>query len=330
MVAFFKSNNPSVVIFYVFYLVLFRIFFAFGTVESNFVFEHQEPLSVLLFGSLKNLFINYQMLSIALGTILCFVQALLINGIVNENKILAKKNYLPGAMFIIFASFFKEFLLLTPASVALLFLIICTARMFALLKKEKSYGDVFDLGFLVAVAMLFYFPSVLFVLFAYIGLATMRPFNYREWTIVLLGFISPVILVFTFYFWNDKAGVLLAQIANAHQGGNWLVGITLNMADKILVGGITLCTIACLALLPASLYSSLIQVRKFANTLVLFVVLVFVAITLQQHISLSHLVLMSLPLGIFSSMALMQIKRKWLSEVIHIILILFVLAAQYF
>ena len=329
MVAFFKSNNPSVVIFYVFYLVLFRIFFAFGTVESNFVFEHQEPLSVLLFGSLKNLFINYQMLSIALGTILCFVQALLINGIVNENKILAKKNYLPGAMFIIFASFFKEFLLLTPASVALLFLIICTARMFALLKKEKSYGDVFDLGFLVAVAMLFYFPSVLFVLFAYIGLATMRPFNYREWTIVLLGFISPVILVFTFYFWNDKADVLLAQVANAHQG-NWLVGITLNMADKILVGGITLCTIACLVLLPASLYSSLIQVRKFATSLVVFLALVLVAIVLEQNIRLSHLILMALPLGIFSSMALMQIKRKWLSEVIHIILILFVLAAQYF
>jgi hypothetical protein len=135
-------------------------------------------------------------------------------------------------------------------------------------------------------------------------------------------------LVFTFYFWNDKTGVLLAQVANVHQG-NWLVGINLNMVDKMLVGGITACTLTCLTLLPASLYSSLIQVRKFATSLVVFLVLALVAIVLEQNIRLSHLVLMALPLGIFSSMALMQIKRKWLSEVIHIILILFVLAGQF-
>ena len=327
MLSFFKSNNPAVVIFYIIYLVLFRVCFAFTTTDTNFVFEHREPLSVLLFGFLKN-FSAYQTISMVLAAILCFVQALLINGIVNDNKILSKKNYLPGAVFIIFASFFKESLLLTPASVALTFLLICAARLFSLIRKEKAYGDVFDLGFLVALAALFYFPSVLFILFAFIGLAIMRPFNYREWLIVPMGFLSPFLLVFTYYYWNDKEAILLADIANLHPTG-WLVRTALEHTDRLMIGAIAVCTVVCLFLLPNSLYSSLIQVRKYANALVVFVVLGFVAAALEQTIHLSHLVLLALPLSVITAMVFMQIKRNWLAEVMHIILILLVLAGQF-
>ncbi len=328
MLSFFKSNNPAVVIFYIIYLVLFRVCFAFIPVDTNFVFEHREPLSALFFGALKNFSTNYQIVSLILAAVLCFIQSLFINSIVNENKILAKKNYTAGAVFVIFASFFKESLLLTPSSIALTFIILCIARIFSLIRKEKSYGDVFDVGFLVAIASLFYFPCVFFILFAYIGLATVRAFNYREWTIVILGFVSPFLLVFTFYYWNDKTTGLFNEMANVHSTG-WLVRTALELSDKIMVGGIAVCTVACLTLLPTSLYSSLIQVRKFANSLVVFIVLVFVAMALQQTIHLSHLVLLALPLGIIASMVLMQIKRKLISEVIHLILILLVLAAQF-
>jgi len=40
-------------------------------------------------------------------------------------------------------------------------------------------------------------------------------------------------------------------------------------------------------------------------------------------------VLLSLPLSIIFSMVLTQIKNKWVSEVMHLILILLVLAGQY-
>lgn len=328
MLSFFKSNNPSIVTFYIIYLVLFRLIFFFTIPQTDFVFQHHEPLSNLLFGFLKIKSLNFGIMSLSLGAVLCFMQALFINNIVNENKMLPKKNYLAGAVFIIFASFFKEGLLLSPASLALTFLILCTARIFALIRKEKSYGDIFDIGFLAAVASLFYFPCIIFVLFAYIGLATVRPFKLREWLGVLTGFLAPFLLVFTYYFWNDRTSEMFLSIANIHAEG-WLLGIDLSAPDKIVIVTLAACTAASLVLLPSALYSSLIQVRKFSNTLILFIVLASVAMLLQQSIHLSHFGLLSMPLAIFAAMILMHIKRKWIPEVIHIILILFVLSMQF-
>lgn len=328
MLSIFKSNNPVVVVFYIVYLVLFRAIFFFSAPQSDFVFQHNEPLSRLLFDLLKNLPANFTILSLSLGAVLCFIQAMLVNNIVNENKMLSKKNYVAGGVFVVFVSFFKEGLLLSPASIAITFLILCTARIFSLIKKEKSYGDIFDTGFLVAIATLFYFPCIIFIVFAYIGLATVRPFVLREWVGVLVGFITPFFLTFTYYYWYDRTAEMFLSLANMH-AESWLTGLRLIKADKILIGSMSLIAIVSLVLLPTALYSSLIQVRKFSNTLILFIFITAVASLLQQTVHLSHFVLFSLPLGIIVSMVLMQIKRNVVAEVIHLILILLVLAMQF-
>ncbi|GEM_PF-1375263 len=328
MLSFFKSNNPGVVVFYIAYLAVFRICFVFAPLDAGYVFTHTEPLSHLFFALLKNPLLSYIWLSPFLAAILSFIQALLINNIVNENKILAKKNYLAGLLFIIVSSFFKESLFLSPALLSLTFVILSTQRMFSLIKKEKAFGDVFDVGFLIAVAALFYFPAILFILFAYIGVGTMRAFSYRDWVIILLGFISPYIVMFTWYFWFDKTGVMLTELANIH-GQTWLSGLALTPLDWMLLAALLLLTAMALALLPGALYSSLIQVRKFSTSLIMLLLLIILAFSLQQTAHLSHWVLVSLPLAIIFSMVLMQIKNKWVSEVMHLILILLVLAGQY-
>ncbi|MES2621260.1 MAG: DUF6427 family protein [Bacteroidota bacterium] len=328
MFSFFKSNNPSVIVFYIFYLVLFRIYFAFVPIDSNFVFEYREPLSQLLFGFLKDVSFNPTVFSIVLSALLCFVQSLLVNSIVNGNKFLPRKSYISGALFILFASFFKQGLLFSPAAVALTFLLLSTERLFSLFKKEKPNTAIFDVGFFIAIATLFYFPSILFLFLAYIGLSTIRAFAYREWVIILIGFICPFFLVFTYYFWNDQAGKLIGDIANVHSVG-WLQAVTFNRFDGVMLLSLSVLAIASLILLPSALYSSLIQVRKFSTLLVIFFFLIVISFALQQTISLSHLVMMGLPLGIISSLVIMQIKNKVVSEVIHLILILLVLAGQF-
>ena len=328
MLTLFKSNNPGVVAFYVVLIAVYRFCYWFVPVDTNFVFTHTEPLSQLVFGLLKGPLLRYTWLSPVLSGLLCFIQALLINGIVNENKMLAKKNYVAGLIFITVFSFFKESLLLSPASLSLTFVILSTRTMFSLIKKEKAFGDVFDVGFLIALSALCYFPAALFVLYAYIGLGIVRAFAFRDWVIVMLGFIAPYFVVFTWYFWFDETAALPGQLSNAH-AIHWLTGLAFKPIDYLLLGSLVMLVGASLVLLPGALYSSLIQVRKFSTALITLMLLIALSFLLQQSVHLSHWVLLSLPLAIIFSMVLMQIKSKPISEVMHLILILLVLAGQY-
>jgi hypothetical protein len=326
--SFFKSNNPAVLVFYLLYLIAFRVCFVFQVIDSGFVFNHQEPFSHFIFSLLKGVLTTQTWLSPVLSAILCFVQALLINDLVNENKILPKKNYLAGLIFIIIFSFFKQGLVFSPEAIALTFLILCTRKMFTLVRKEKASGDIFDMGFLAAISMLFYFPCIVLLPFAFIGLATLRSFEPREWAIVLTGFFSPFIMLFTWYFWNDQTSLLWPALINA-QGKAWLHGWQFSNTDWLLFGSLTFLILASWAILPAALYSSLIQVRKFSTILIFLILLIIISFAFQQTPSLSHWVLLAMPLSVIFSMVWMQIKNKWVSEVIHIILILLVLGGQY-
>lgn len=303
--------------------------FTFIPFPTEAVFLHQEPLSSGLFGMLLRAPFSFLPLSIVLSGLLSFIQALLINQIVNSNKILSRKNYLPGLAFVIFASFLPSYLLLSPASVSFTFLILAVGKIFSIVRREKANSDIFDIGFLVAIAALFYFPAMLFLIFAYVGLATVRAFSYREWIIILLGFVTPFFLLFTFYFWHDDTASMLTNIANVHSE-QWMTGISFSQIEWILLAVFGFFALMSLLILPSALYASVIQTRKFSLLLVVFMFFTLVSLVLLQQADSAHLLWLSLPLAIILPMHLMQVKRDWIYEVIHLILILLVLAGQYF
>lgn len=321
MFSLFKSNNPFVVVFYIVYIFAFRIIFWFNGIQADFVFANQEPLSQYAFSFLKNIHFKYEVVSAVLAGILVFVQALLVNYTVNEHKITSRKNYLTGLLFIFCVSFFKEALLLTPAGIALTFLIIATARIFSIIKKEKPYAAIFDTGFLIAIASLFYFPSIVFLVFIFWGLATVRPFAYREWAIALLGFLAPFSIAFTFYFFTGT------DFALPYHNG-WFRNFHFSKLQWIQLGILLFLILVSLFLLPNVLYSTVIQVRKFSSILSSFYLFAILAFFLQSQVSIAHAVFIAFPLSVISCMILLQMKRNLIPEVIHLILFLLVVAGQ--
>jgi hypothetical protein len=322
VISFFKSNNPGVVIFYFVYIIGFRICFLFAPLNTDFVFEHHEPVSSFLFSALQKLpFLPVVTLAVLSG-LLQFIQALIVNLIVNENKMTARKTYLPGLVFILFSSFFKESLLLTPASLALTFLILSVAALFRLARKEKDYRDVFDAGMLTTLALLTYFPVVVLLPFIFIALATVRTFRYREWSALLLGILTPVFLAFTVSYVSDSPVISFLP-------SGWLKGLHFNTFDWMSAGVYLFCCIAPIVLMPVVVQSTLIQVRKFVTLLSVLLVLLLVSFVLQQRTGLDYFILLAFSPTVISSMILSQLKNPIVAEVIHIILILLVLTGQY-
>jgi hypothetical protein len=327
LLSFFRSNNPGVVVFYVVYLILFRVVFFFIAPDFSFVFNHHEPLAALIFKPLSNLK-DYRIIGSILGAVVIFLEAILINGIYNVNKFSAKKTYLPGAIFIIMASFFKEGLVFSPAMLSSLFIALIVYRLFGLIKQDKVNGDIFDVGFLTALAALTYFPSALLIFFSLLALTTIRPFSLRDWIIVLLGFVAPLIPVVIIYFWFNSLDKLPLDALNIIHF-EWLVGFNSSTANIALTAVLGLILAFSFLMLPSVLFSTLIQVRKFSSTLVLLAFFVIGGFFLQPRLNSAHWVMLALPAGILYTMALEQFKRKIIVEITHLIIILLILAGQF-
>lgn len=321
MLSFFKSNNPGVVVFYLVYLVAFRICFVFVTAVAETNLHYYEPLATVI--EYARGYLQAPLIPLlVLGAVLQFIQAIIVNRLVNENKMISRKTYMPGVIFIILSSFVPQALVLSPLSLALTFTMLAVAAVFRLTKKEKAYGDVFDVGFLSSIAVLLYFPSVVLILFAYISLGSLRPFRMREWLAALFGFVTPLFVAFVaFYVTESTPENFLPAYSFKHVG--------FKPEQWIQAGAFLICAVGAFIVLPLVLQSTLIQVRKLTTLLTVLFGLLIPAFFLQQQLSFSYVLLLSFPVSVITSMLLVQFKNPLVSEVFHLILILLVLAGQF-
>lgn len=326
MLSIFRSNNPGVVVFYLVYLLAFRVCLFFIVPHFSFVFSHHEPLAKVVFAPLS-LLPHYRLVGGLLGALVVFFQALLINGIFNNNKFSAKKVYLPGAIFIILSSVFIEGLVLSPVMLSSFFVTLILYRLFGLGRQEKAYGDLFDIGFLAALAAMFYFPAALLIFFCFLGMATVKPFAVRDWMVMFLGFWAPIVPLVIAYFWLDNLPAMVPDMLNIIHF-EWLTGFNTSRANIGLTALLGVILLFSFAVLPSVLFSTLIQVRKFSSVLVLLAFFIIGGFFLQPQLSSSHWIMLALPVSILFTMALEQFKRKIILEITHLIIILLILAGQ--
>ena len=119
--------------------------------------DHAAPLYNLIISVLEP--VPY--LSLIFSFILIFFETLLINYVIEKNEIIETKTYLPALVYILLMSLQSEMLSLNPILVANLFMIFALHKLMQTYRKETAYASVFDAGTFVALASLFYFPSVI-------------------------------------------------------------------------------------------------------------------------------------------------------------------------
>src|SRR5690606_10056543 len=77
-------------------------------------------------------------------------------------------------------------------------------KLLLIYRRPEIKSVMFDLGLLVATGTLFYFPFITLFLLLWINLILLRPFNWREWTAGIVGFLTIYFILFIMYFWLDK------------------------------------------------------------------------------------------------------------------------------
>lgn len=328
MLQFFKSNNLSIVFANVVLIVLCRIPYLFFPVDVHNMYQHAEPAAKFFIRFLHIGPYTPQVWLLAGGALGCLIASLLINKIINSYRVTTRKNFLGGLLFSALSGIVPQCLVLNPALIAAIILLLCIDKLFELAKPDKLYSHIFDLGFLSALAMLFYFPAIYLLLFVSIGFFMMRSVSFRERVMVFIGFACVLLTVFTVYFWFDSLPEMFLDIINIQYRKPWQFNAFTHWQLAMVVW-IFVIMFFVLANVPLLLFSSVIQTRKYMNILIIGQFLCLLVLPLAFNFNLSYLVFLMVPLAILAAVYFVETKTNLFNEILFIVLILSVFIFQY-
>ena len=290
--------------------------------------EHAAPLYKLITAGIK----DYPFVITLISFLLIFAEALLINYIIQKNEIINTTSYLPALVYMVLMALQPDMFSLHPIVIASLFMLLAIHTLMQSYKKETSYAQAFDTGFFIAMASLFYIPSVVFILLLWIGLLILRPFVWREWIISLIGFALPWVFLVFYYFWNDNLESLqydsLYYTLITPQKS--FSSISFSYMAYAQVGVLLVASFFSFGRLMHDIRAGTVRTRSNLFLMIYFFLLAFVSIFLAPAYSIPYLSFLSAPFTVFFSSYLLFVKKTWLAEILFLLLIISVFLNQIF
>ena len=324
MVRFFRSGNPLTVLLLLIYTLLVKFFYLLH--PSTFIADGSEGLLYdLLVKWLQVLVGKSPLFFTSIAILLLFLQTLLLTRIINHHRLFPKSTYLPAMSYLLFTSLWQGWNVFSPALLVNCIMLWVFSSTTELYTRTSARDVVFNIGFALGIAGLFYFPAIVFCVLLLISLLIMRPFRLAEWIIALLGLICPLYLMGTYLFLTGQM-TLLWKIPN--------MGASLPMITDYKVWG---AMIACLlffvigwVLLQRPLKKMLIQGRKIWAALVIYVLVAMMVPFFNVHFSAAYWVLAVLPISMFAGNVFWSVTNDTFANIIHFIALAYVIVMQYF
>jgi hypothetical protein len=267
------------------------------------------------------------LLNIICAAVIVFSQALLFNKIINDYNILGKASFLPALLFVVCSSIFVPFLILSPPLITNFLILFILNKVLKEHKSVDSIAAMFDLGLVVAIGTIIYFPFVLFLLVLWLSLVLFKPFNWREWTSVLIGYLTIVFFLGVFYYWNDK----LLSFYEIWKPLSTKIPfyLKINVLDYIVLFPLSICFILGLISLRVNFFKSFVLVRKSIQLLTLIFIVSILSFYLKSDFRINHFLLAVAPVAVVLSYYFMNAKKKWIYESLFFLMIIFIVYFQF-
>jgi len=312
LIGIFKSNKPVVLITLPFVAVAMWVFAFINPVPL--VAENTMPFYSLFARWLGEIGLVANFLAI----LLLVIQSIMLNDTVTKSQILNRNNYLPSLLYLVLMSSCPSLLTLHPVLFANFFLIIAIGRMLTIYRQENVFSQVFDTGFLIAIASLFYFPVILLFPFVWISLIILRPFLWREWVIPLM--VVPYLFVGVYFFWLDELDSFWNESIVAP-----IIDRTYNLVISesfyFLIGMSLIILFLSFRKLSEGLSLNTIRARKLLTVLAWFFVFSLISVLTAPSFSINYFVLIAIPLSIYTTSYFLSARSRLWPEVIFFLLI---------
>lgn len=276
--------------------------------------EFQMPLFkviVLLFGLpgwLLNIF----------AILLISAQAIYFNIVINNNEVLYKDTNLPALFYPLVISFMPELLWLHPILFVNLIMIFTLNRLFSTYKHTNPLNRFFDVGFLVTLASMFYFPAILLIFLVFASIAIMRPFVWREWVVSVVGLLLPFFFVSVYYFWIDKLEHFWLKVIPSQMTNVFLLTGFYAYVSTAAVAATAIILILAIITLRSNFSKNAIRTRDYQKIIISFLFISIVVYILTEDTFSYSITITALPVSILMAYYFLTIRRKWIYETLFV------------
>lgn len=260
-----------------------------------------------------------------LSFFILFIQASLFNRIANHHKLFPKPNFLPGMAFILVTSLIPSWSFFSAPLLVNLLMIWAWYRMLNLYSTTQPGAAIFNIGILIGICTMLYFPSIVFAVLMLFSLVTMRPFRIREWIIGLIGVTTPYYFLFIFLYlggswnWNIVLPAVKFHLP-ALPSSVWITASIALLVIPFIIGGF---------FVQNNLNKMLIQVRKSWSLLLLFLMIGAVIIFMNNDAEYTNWMLTALPFAAFHASAYYFPVQRLFAGILHWIIFGFVIVLMY-
>lgn len=325
MVSAFRNFNPLNIFWLALWLIALRICYLFtGPSQVEFILVESFARSLLPITYGHVLSLPTDML---LAGIIVFVQALLLNYVVNFYNLLNKSTFLPAFMYITISSLFTPFLILSPPLICNFLVIWMLFKLLSFYKNGDIKSTTYDLGMIVAVGSIFYLPYIYFFIVIWIGLLVFRPFDWRDWVAALTGYVTIFFFLAVFYYLTDHLHDFYKIWLPL--GTRFPNRININYNNYLLLIPVTLILVLCLLKLQGNFFRSYILVRKTFQLLFFTFIIAGLAFYVKADFQLNHFLLCAVPIAIFFSYYFLYATTRWFYETVYFLLFIGIIYFQF-
>lgn len=197
-----KSSSPL----NYFLFLLIGILFWIGSFLAPYSYQFFEgENNGILFYPIFKITNNLPFLQVLLSLIIVLFIAFLVQQINSRYALIKVRTKLPAAVYIIITGGFIAMHTLHPVLFAAVFTLLGINSLFSIFNNPEPRLEIFNAGFFISLGTLFYFNLiVLLPAFLFAISVLRRERNWREFVILIIGFIIPVVFATTYAFFTDQ------------------------------------------------------------------------------------------------------------------------------
>jgi len=324
MINFFKTFNPLSILWLAVLLFALRAGYLLNAPALNgFAFTDLFARLLLVPG----LYAIPSFYNVLLAAVLVFIQALLLNHLVNHYNLLGKPTFLPALMFIVVSGLFTPFLVLSPPLICNFIVIWMLFKLFSFYKSKDAKSAAYDLGMIVAAGSIIYLPFIYFFLVIWTALVIFRPFNWREWAACIMGYITVFFFLAVYYYLSNNLG----QFYNAGlpPAAKFPGSIEIKYDNYMELVPVIIIFVLCFIKLRQNFFRSYVQIRKSFQLLFIVFLIAGLSFFVKGAFQLNHFLLCAVPAAVFFSYYFLHAKRKWFYETLFGLLLISIIYFQF-